>query len=475
MPRFLIARPLLLVGILLTLSGPLHAASPSSAAPKAQGQDESSASPRVSGASGMDAQGVQGQDALIPLDRVVAVVNNEPITERELAAEMARISNQLRSRNRTVPPTEVLLPQVLERMMIQRAELQYAKLTGITVDDLTLDNTVRGIASDNGMSVEQFRAALAKEGTDWATFREQVRQEIILARLHKREVFDRMQISDKEIDDFLANKQAKPGQAREFHVRHILVALPESPGPDDIAKARAKAEAALAELRGGADFAAVAARVSDARDALEGGDLGWRPLDRLPTVYAEAAQGMQAGQLSELLRTPSGFHIIQVVEIRNAQDQAATLTETHVRHILIQTRDNVSDDEARRRLLELRERIATGEDFATLARTYSDDRGSAERGGDLGWVRPGMMVEQFEQVMNNTAPGQISEPFRSQFGWHILQVIERRDASGNLEFLRQQVREAIGRRKAEEELERWQRRLKDEAYTEVFIGNGAGT
>jgi peptidyl-prolyl cis-trans isomerase SurA len=451
MPRFSIARPLLLAGILLALGGPLHAATPASTTPKAQGQDQ-----------------------LIPLDRVVAIVNDEAITERQLAAEMARIGNQLRSRNLPVPPTEVLLPQVLERMMIQRAELQYARLTGITVDDLTLDNAVRGIASDNGMSVEQFRAALAKEGTDWASFREQVRQEIILGRLHKREVFDRIQVSDKEIDDFLASRQAHSGQAREFHVRHILVALPESAGPDDIAKARAKAEAALAELRGGAEFASVAARYSDARDALEGGDLGWRPLDRLPTVYAEAAQGLKAGQLSELLRSPSGFHIIQLAEVRGAQGQAATLTETHARHILIQPRENVSDDEARRRLAELRERILKGEDFAALARTYSDDKGSAERGGDLGWARPGMMVEAFEQVMNATAPGQVSEPFRSPFGWHIVQVLERRDASGNAEFLRQQAREAIGRRKAEEELERWQRRLKDEAYTEIFIGNGAG-
>ncbi|MGK0673101.1 MAG: peptidylprolyl isomerase [Halothiobacillaceae bacterium] len=450
MPRFLIARPLLLVGILLAFGGPLHAA-PSSAAPKAQGQDQ-----------------------LIPLDRVVAIVNDEAITERELAAEMARVSNRLRANGYAVPPTEVLLPQVLERMMIRRAELQYAKQTGITVDDLSLDNAVRGIASDNGMSVEQFRAALAKEGTDWADFREQVRQEIILGRLHKREVLDRLQISDKEVDDYLASKRITSGQAREFHLRHILVALPESAGPDDIAKARAKAEKALAELRGGADFASVAARFSDARDALEGGDLGWRPLDRLPTVYAEAAQGLQAGQLSELLRTPSGFHIVQLVDVRDARNQAATLTETHARHILIQPRENVSDDEARRRLLELRERILKGEDFATLARTYSDDKNSAERGGDLGWIRPGMMVEAFEQVMNSTAPGQLSEPFRSPFGWHILQVLERRDASGNAEFLRQQAREAIGRRKAEEELERWQRRLKDEAYTEVFIGNGAG-
>ena len=449
MPRSLTTRPLVLAGILLALGGPVHAAT-EAAAPTAA-----------------------PSNAVVPLDRVVAIVNDEAITERELAAEMARIVNQLRSRNLGVPPTEVLLPQVLERMMIQRAELQYAKLTGITVDDLSLDNTVRGIASDNGMGIEQFRAALAEEGTDWADFREQVRREIILGRLHKREVFDRMQVSDKEIDDFLASKQIKSGETREFRVRHILVALPESAGPDAIAEARAKAEAALAELQGGAEFASVAARVSDARDALEGGDLGWRAPDRLPSVYAEAAQGLQAGQLSELLRTPSGFHILKVEEVRGAQNQVVTLTETHARHILIQTRENVSDDEARRRLAELRERIAAGEDFATLARTYSDDKGSAERGGDLGWARPGMMVEAFEEVMNSTAPGEISAPFRSQFGWHILQVLERRDASGNVEFLRQQAREAIGQRKAEEELERWQRRLKDEAYTEILIGNGS--
>lgn len=411
-----------------------------------------------------------GAQAVVPLDRVVAIVNNEAITERELAAEMARISNQLRSRNRDVPPTSVLMPQVLERMITQRAELQFAKQSGITVDDLTLDNTVRGIAGDNGLTVEQFRAALVKEGTPWASFREQVRQEIILGRLHKREVLDRMQVSDKEIDDHLASKQIKTGVTREFRVRHILVALPESATPADIAKAKGKAEAALKELQGGADFARVAARASDARDAIEGGDLGWRAADRLPTVYVEAVQGMKAGQLSELLRSPSGFHIVQLAESRGAQDQAAKLTETHARHILIQTRENVSDDEARRRLAEIRNRIAKGENFADLARTHSDDKGSAERGGDLGWARPGQMVEAFEQVMNGSAPNQVSEPFRSQFGWHILQVLERRDASGNVEFLRQQAREAIGRRKAEEELERWQRRLRDEAFVEILIG-----
>ncbi len=415
------------------------------------------------------------QERTVLFDRVVAIVNDEAITERELVAEMARISRQLQERNLTVPPTEVLLPQVLERMMLRRAELQYAKQSGITVDDLSLDNAIRGIASDNGMSVEQFRAALAREGTDWAAFREQVREEIIISRLHKREVFDRVQVSDKEVDDYLANRQLKTGPTREFHVRHILVALPEDAGPDDIAKARAKAEAALAELRGGADFASVAARVSDARDALEGGDLGWRPLDRLPTVYAEAVPDMQPGDLAGPLRSTSGFHIVQLVESRSSEEQAIRLTETHARHILIQPGENITDDEARRRLLELRERILQGEDFAELARTYSADRGSAERGGDLGWVRPGMMDETFEQVMNATPTGQVSEPFRTPFGWHIVQVVERRDASGNVEFLRQQAREAIGRRKAEEELERWQRRLLDEAYTEILIGRGAGS
>ncbi|MDM7322072.1 MAG: peptidylprolyl isomerase [Gammaproteobacteria bacterium] len=454
MPRFSNARPLCLVGLLLALGSPLHAASQSSttsvAASKAQDRSE-----------------------LILLDRVVAIVNNEAITERELAAEMARITNRLRASGRAVPPLDVLLPQVLDRMLIQRAELQYAKQTGITVDDLSLDNAVRGIANDNGMSVEQFRAALAKEGTDWAGFREQVRQEIILSRLHKREVFDRIQVSDKEIDDFLASRQVKFGEAREFHVRHILIALPENAGPAEIAKARTKAEEALKALQDGADFASMAARYSDARDALEGGDLGWRPLDRLPTLYAEAVQGLKAGQLSELLRSPSGFHIIQLAEVRDTQNPVTALTETHARHILIQLRENISDDEARRRLAELRERILKGEDFTALARTYSDDKASAERGGDLGWIRPGMMVEDFEQIMNATAPGQVSEPFRSPFGWHIVQVLERRDVSENAEFVRLQAREAIARRKAEEELERWQRRLKDEAYTEILIGNGA--
>ncbi|MEW6445444.1 MAG: peptidylprolyl isomerase [Pseudomonadota bacterium] len=417
---------------------------------------------------------VARQEAVVALDRVVAIVNNEAITERELAAEMARIGNQLKSRQRPVPPTDILMPQVLERMIQQRTEIQYARQSGISIDDLSLDNAVRGIASDNGMTVEQFRVALAKEGTEWASFREQVRREITLGRLHKREVLDRMQISDKEIDDYLAGKQIKRGETTELHVRHILIGLPESATPDDIAKARAKAEGALKDIQSGADFASVASRVSEARDALDGGDLGWRSTERMPTIYLEAAKKLEPGQVSELIRSPGGFHIIQLVETRGAQANDVTLTETRARHILILPRENVSDDEARRRLDDIRARLAKGEDFATLARTYSDDKGSAERGGDLGWARPGTMVEAFEQVMNASAPGQVSAPFRSQFGWHILEVLERRDASGNAEFLRQQAREAVGRRKAEEELERWQRRLRDEAFVEILVGPSAG-
>ncbi len=412
------------------------------------------------------------------LDRVVAIVNDDVITERELLRQTALISNQLRANKRPMPPTDVLLPQVLEQMVTQLTEVQIAKRAGVTVDDLTLDNTLRGIASDNGMSIEQFRAALAKEGTAWADFREQIRREITINRVQKREVIDRIQISDKEIDDALNIKrgQQKTGQANiEYHVRQILIALPESASPEDIAKARSKGEETLQALRAGGNFAALAASVSGARDALEGGDLGWRSADRLPTIYTEAVMAMQPGQISDLIRSPSGFHIVQLEQTRGATANAATsqdvkLTETHARHILIQTSEVVNDDEARRRLEDIRQRLAKGEDFAALAKTYSNDKGSAERGGDLGWARPGMMVEEFERVMSSTPKGQVSAPFRSQFGWHILEVLETRDASGNIEVLRQQTREGLMRRRAEEEIDRWQRRIRDEAYIEILLG-----
>jgi peptidyl-prolyl cis-trans isomerase SurA len=414
----------------------------------------------------------------ILLDRVVAIVNDDVITERELLRQTALISNQLRANKRPLPPTDVLLPQVLEQMVTQLTEVQIAKRAGVTVDDLSLDNTLRGIASDNGMSVEQFREALTKEGTSWADFREQIRREITINRVQKREVIDRIQISDKEIDDAMNIKrgQQKAGQANmEYHVRQILIALPESATPEDIAKARSKAEETLQALRAGGNFAALAASVSGARDALEGGDLGWRSADNLPSIYVDAVMAMQPGQVSDLIRSPSGFHIVQLEESRGATANAATsqdvkLTETHARHILIQTSEVVNDDEARRRLEDIRQRLAKGEDFAALAKTYSNDKGSAERGGDLGWARPGMMVEEFERVMNSTPKGQVSAPFRSQFGWHILEVLETRDASGNIEFLRQKTREGLTRRRAEEEIDRWQRRIRDEAYIEILLG-----
>ncbi len=417
----------------------------------------------------------------VALDRIVAIVNDDVITERELLRQMALVSNQLRSNQRPLPPTDVLLPQVLDQMVTQKAELQLAQRLGINVDDLSLDNTLRGIASDNGMSIEQFRDALAKEGTSWADFREQIRKEIIISRLQKREVVDRIQISDKEIDDALNVKrgQQTSGKANvQYHVRQILIALPEAASPDDVTKARKKAEDTLQALRDGGDFAALAASVSGARDALEGGDLGWRSADDLPSIYLDAVLAMQPGQISQLIRSPSGFHIVKLDETRGGEStpnapQDIKLTETHARHILIQTSDVISDDEARRRLEDLRQRLNKGEDFATLAKTYSNDKGSAERGGDLGWARPGMMVEEFERVMNTTPLNQVSAPFRSQFGWHILQVLETRDASGNIELLRERTRQGLMRRRGEEELERWQRRIRDEAYVEIMIGQAA--
>jgi peptidyl-prolyl cis-trans isomerase SurA len=468
MPRLTLRTSLLPLSIALSVAlGLAHAAETDTpkAAPKAKATPAKAVvSPAASIAPGTIAQ----------LDRIVAIVNDDVITERELLRQMALISNQIRTNKRPLPPTDVLMPQVLDQMITQMVEMQLAKRAGVSVDDLTLDTTLRGIANDNSMSIEQFRDALSKEGTSWGDFREQIRREITISRLQKHEVIDRIQISDKEIDDAIKSKLGakSSGQANvEYHVRQILIALPESATPDDIAKARSKAENTLQALRDGGNFAALAASVSGARDALEGGDLGWRNVDSLPSIYAAAVLNMQPGQVSELIRSPSGFHIIQLEEKRGASmPQSVKLTEVHARHILIQTSDTINDDEARRRLEDIRQRFAKGESFATLAKTYSSDKGSAERGGDLGWARAGMMVPEFEQVMNSTAVNQVSPPFHTQFGWHILQVLETRDASGDVEFLREQTRQSLLRLRVEEELERWQRRIRDEAYTEIMLG-----
>lgn len=403
----------------------------------------------------------------VDLDRIVAVVDDSVILQSDLDDMMATVKRQMKQEDGQMPPDDVLRKQVLERLIMMRLELQYAERTGIRVDDEALNAALNNIAQQNKMSLGDFRHALEREGFDFARFRENIRNQMIITRLQQRQANSMVTVSDQEVDNFLANEKAQGGIADEYKLAHILIAVPEGATPDKIQAARAKAQRVLNELRAGADFRKTAVAVSDDQQALEGGDLGWRSKAQIPSLFVDVITHMKPGDISDLIRSPSGFHIIKLYDHRGSDQH--TITQTHARHILIRTNDLVSDDDARERLAQLKQRIEGGDDFAALARAHSDDPTSAAKGGDLGWVNPGDLDPQFEEVMNGLAPGKLSEPFRTQYGWHIVQVLARREHDDSAEYRRSTAREMIRKRKAEEEIEVWLRRLRDEAYVEYRL------
>lgn len=401
------------------------------------------------------------------IDRIVAVVNDGVILESELQSFLAGVKAQIRSRGANLPPEDVLRRQALERLVMQKLQLQTAEETGIRVDDETLNQAVLSIAQRNNMSLDQFRRALEADGYSFAQFRENIRDEILIGRLQQRNVDERIQVSDQEIDNLLANQRAQVGEGKTYHLRHILVAVPEAASPEQIQAARDKAERVLSQLRGGADFRQTAIALSDGQQALEGGDLGWFPEDRLPSLFSDVVPKLESGQVSDLLRSPSGFHIVQLAETKGAESHM--VRQTHARHILLRTNEVLSDDAARTRLEQLRSRIVGGDDFADLAKAHSDDPLSARQGGDLGWLNPGDTDPNFEEAMDQLPVGAVSEPFKTRFGWHLLQVLDRREQDDTKEFRRSQAREQIRARKRQEALELWLRRLRDEAYVETRL------
>ncbi len=401
---------------------------------------------------------------IITLDRIVAVVNDEIITRQELAARVDFAFRQLRQQGTPPPPREVIERQLLERLIGDRVQMQHARNIGLRVDDAELDKALARIATDNKLSPAQMRAALERDGVPFDKFREDIRSEITLARLREREVAQKIVITESEIDGFIQNQQAQPGRGDEFNVSHVLVSVPENASPEQLQTRRARAEEALAQLKGGADFRQVAAAFSDAPEALQGGLLGWRESERLPTLFLEALRPLQAGQMTELLRSPNGFHILHLNERRGGQ-APIMVQQTRARHILIKTNELVSETEARNRLLALKERLDNKADFAELARANSED-GSASRGGDLGWLNAGDTVPEFEQAMNALKPGQISAPVRSPFGWHVIEVLERRSQDMTREGQRMNARQALRERKTDEAYQEWVRQLRDSAYVE---------
>lgn len=412
-------------------------------------------------------QKLDSQKQVAVIDSVVAVVNDDVITRQELNDRLRVVVRQLQKQGTPLPAPEVLEKQILERMISDMLQAQFAKESGVRVDDTQLDQAITRIAQQNDFpTLAEFRTKLESEGVDFKKFREEIRSEIISTRLREREVESRLIISDAEVDNYLANK-AKQGQAgEEFHLAHILVVVPEQASAEKIQAARDKAEQALSQLKGGADFAQVAAGTSDAKDALKGGDLGWRPGDRIPPMFLNELQSLQPGKTTAVLRSPSGFHILKLVEKRSGS-APVVITQTHVRHILIKTSEIISESEAQSRLMETKQRIEGGADFAEQAKRYSQD-GSAQQGGDLDWVSPGQTVPEFEEAMNKLQPD-MTGAVQTQFGWHLIQVIERRSTDVSVQQQRQQARIAIGTFKSDEQYQDWLRQLRDRAFVEYRL------
>jgi peptidyl-prolyl cis-trans isomerase SurA len=407
----------------------------------------------------------------VEVDRIIAVVNDEAITALELRSRLATVERQLKGQNVQLPPRDVLERQLLERMISDRVQTQFARETGLRISDIELDAALRRIAESNQLALPDFRAALEKDGITWPKFREEIRQEIILSRLRDREVNSRVAVSEGEIDNYLANQQhgaAEPGT--EVHVAHIVLRVPEQATPDQLMRIGARAKAALDQIRRGEEFAKVAAAYSDAPDGLSGGSLGLRPLDRLPALYANAAEKLKPGESSEILRSPAGFHILKLIETRSQQNAAgasaiASLKQTHARHILIKVNELISETEAQHKLVALKERLDNGADFAELARLYSNDL-SAAKGGDLGWLYPGDTVPEFEKAMDALKINEVGQPVQSPFGFHLIQVLERRTEEAGKERQRLMARQVLRERKADEAYQDWVRQLRDRAYVE---------
>lgn len=402
------------------------------------------------------------------IDRIVAVVNNEVITKGELDDRTVLVVTQLRGQKVQLPPADVLEKQVLERMIMDRAQLQFARDSGVKVDDLTLDRTVARIAEQNRLSVPDFRMAVERDGIPFERFREDLRNEIVMSRLREREVDQRIQVSDTEIDVFIDEQKSDPAQNVEFNLRHILVRVPEQASPDQIERQQARAQEAQQLALAGKDFAQLAVAYSDAPDALQGGSLGWRQRDRLPELFTAQLDKMKAGDVSAVMRSPAGFHVLKLEDQRGKSGAPQQVDQTKARHILVRVSESVSDTEARRKITLIRERIIGGADFAELARLNSDDP-SAGRGGDLGWIYPGDTVPEFERAMNALKIGELSEPVRSPFGWHLIQVSERRQADVAPERQRAAARRVLAERKADESYQEWLRQLRDRTYVEYRL------
>jgi len=406
------------------------------------------------------------------VDSIQVVVNDEVITRNEVANRLVQVTQNMKARNpqAQLPDASVMQRQVLEAMIVERAQLQLAKEMGVRVDDRTLDATIGRIAENQKLSVQDLRNQMEKEGMPFAQFREDIRNEIMMQRLREHEVDSKIQISEAEVDTYMAASKAAAADRFEADISQILVRVPENASPEQISARAARADEVLRQLRTGADFAKMAATYSDAPDALKGGEIGWRDADRLPPVFSTELRKLQPGQVTPIIKTNVGFHILKMAGKRSLADGNAAdktvVEQTHARHILIKVTPTMTEGEVKRKLLELKEKMDNNAGtFEELARLHSQD-GSASKGGDLGWLYPGDTVPEFEQAMNLLKPGQVSDVIQSPFGFHLIQVIERKSEDVTQQKERNVARQVIRERKMQEAMESWVREVRDRAYVE---------
>lgn len=406
-------------------------------------------------------------DEIVKMDRIVAIVDQSVITEQELENRIRTLTAQLKKQGTELPPENILRKQILERLISDALQLQYAAQTGLKVDDNQLDKTIQRIAEQNQMSLKEFTDALSADGISMTKFRADMRSEITIARLREREVENRVNVSESEIDNFLTTQSSSNENRDEYEISHILIRTPEEGSSEEIQKAKAKVDEVIKLLQDGSSFSKVSASYSDATNALEGGSIGWKGATQVPTLFLDALKNMLVGDISQPLRSPNGFHILKLTNKRGG-NSPLVIEQTHARHILIKLSEVVSEADGKKKMDDIKERLDNSEKFEALARQFSED-GSASNGGDLGWVNPGDTVPQFEKAMNELKNNQISEPVRSPFGWHIIQVIERRKQDMSKEAARLKARQEIRARKADEAYQDWVRELRDRAYVEYRL------
>ena len=404
---------------------------------------------------------------IVQVDRIVAVVNDQVITQNDLNDRLATVTRNLQKQGTELPPQETLTKQLLERMINDLIQVQLAKETGIKVDDAQLDKTMQRIAEENNLKLPEFRKLLEKDDIKWERFRDDIRNEILTGRLREREVEANIVVTESEVDNQMALEARDSNSDQEFRLAHILILVPEQATSEQIELKRKRALQALAELRKGTDFAQISATYSDAPDALQGGNRGWRSAGRVPGIFLEAVNQLKPNEVSDILRSANGFHIIKLLDKRGRTAESAAL-QAQVRHILLRTKDTLTDAEARERLLRLRERVVSGADFAELAKVHSEDP-SASKGGDLGWISPGETVPEFERTINTLRNGEISQPIQTQFGWHLVQVLERRSETLSEDRRRQIARQTIRARKSDEAFQEWLRQTRDRAFVEYRL------